>query len=62
MVKALLVLLALAAAGVGACTLIDDDPPTNHCTMNSDCFQAQGEHCDTARHVCVPGDAGVDAP
>ena len=57
----LLVVLAALAIG-GACTLIDSDPPTNTCKQDSDCFRAQGEHCDTSKHVCVPGDAGVDAP
>ncbi|MGE5185798.1 MAG: hypothetical protein ACM31C_27245 [Acidobacteriota bacterium] len=62
MVKRLVVAIALALAIGGACTLIDDDPPTNTCSQDSDCFRAQGEHCDPAKHVCVPGDAGVDAP
>jgi hypothetical protein len=61
-VKALVVVVALALAIGGVCTWIDDDPPTKTCKMDSDCFRAQGEHCDPARHACVPGDAGVDAP
>ncbi len=60
--RALLVAIAIAATAAGACTLLDGDPPKNTCTMDSDCFRAQGEHCDTQKHVCVPGDAGVDAP
>ena len=64
MVKRLALLLALgAAATVGACTLLDDDPPSNTCKSNSDCFRAQGETCNTQKHVCeVTTDAGVDAP
>jgi hypothetical protein len=57
------VVLALGTGVVvGACTLLEDDLPTNACKNTNDCFRAQGEHCDVMRHVCVPVDAGVDAP
>jgi hypothetical protein len=64
MVRRLALLLALAgAATVGACTLLDDDPPSNTCKIDSDCFRAQGETCNTQKHVCeMMVDAGVDAP
>lgn len=60
MVRWLLV-LALAA---GACTLLDTDPPGSTCKANSDCFQAQGEVCNTQTHHCEvkARDAGIDAP
>jgi hypothetical protein len=58
------VLLALAiGAAIGACNLLDDDPPTNTCSADTDCFRAQGEVCNKQTHVCEPkSDAGVDAP
>ena len=61
MVKRALLVLALA---LPACTLFDDGPPDNTCSSDKDCFRAQGEHCDLAKHECVTGDvdAGVDAP
>ncbi|MBV8756592.1 MAG: hypothetical protein JO257_04940 [Deltaproteobacteria bacterium] len=64
MVRRIALLLALvAAATVGACTLLDDDPPTNTCKSNSDCFRAQGETCNQTTHTCEQiMDAGVDAP
>jgi hypothetical protein len=64
MVKRLALLLALAgAATVGACTLLDDDPPSNTCKINADCFRAQGETCNMTTHKCEQTiDAGVDAP
>ena len=55
-------LLVLALTG---CTLFDDPPPSNTCKSDTDCFRAQGEHCDLGSHTCVMGpsvDAGVDAP
>ena len=59
----LAVILGLGAATtIGACTLLGDDPPTNTCKADNDCFRAQGEHCNLTTHSCVPGDAGVDAP
>jgi hypothetical protein len=55
-------LLALCVA-LTSCTLLDDGPPKNTCKSDSDCFRAQGEHCDMQKHVCVPPtDGGVDAP
>jgi hypothetical protein len=64
MVRRIAILLALAAgATVGACTLLDDDPPTNTCKSNNDCFRGQGETCNTTKHICeMTIDAGVDAP
>jgi hypothetical protein len=61
-VRLLLALALLAAACAGACALLDTDPPTNICKADTDCFRAQGEYCNTRTHLCVPGDAGVDAP
>ncbi len=61
MVRWLLVIALFASIG-GACTLFDDDPPDDSCSTNSDCFQAQGEVCDSMTHTCVVRDAGVDAP
>jgi hypothetical protein len=47
-------------ASISACTLLEDDPPKNVCTKNSDCFQAQGEVCNLDKKVCEPKmDAGV---
>ena len=62
MVK-LAVTAALAAFAIaGACTLLDDDPPTNTCKVDNDCFKAQ-EMCNAQTHTCVPKvDAGIDAP
>ena len=67
-----LLLLVLAAAGVGACTLFDEDPPDDSCMFDGDCFRAQGERCNQDTHRCEvpvidaavvgPVDAGVDAP
>ncbi len=64
MVRRIAILLALAAGTtIGACTLLDDDPPTNTCKTNTDCFRAQGETCNMTKHICeMTVDAGVDAP
>ena len=64
MVRRIAIVLALAAGTtIGACTLLDDDPPTNTCKTNADCFRAQGETCNTTKHICeMTIDAGVDAP
>jgi hypothetical protein len=63
MVRWLLV-LTLAAAGAGACTLFDDDPPSDSCMSDLDCFRAQGEVCNQQTKTCElrMTDAGVDAP
>jgi len=64
MVKRLALLLVLACgATVGACTLLDDDPPSNTCKTDNDCFRAQRETCNMTTHACEQTiDAGVDAP
>ena len=62
MVRLVAALALAAAAAAGACTLLDDDPPKNTCKSDSDCFRAQGEFCDTQKHLCVVRDAGVDSP
>lgn len=63
MVRWLLV-LALAAAGIGACTLFDEDPPGDSCTTDTECFRAQGEVCNQQTKRCEVRmtDAGVDTP
>jgi hypothetical protein len=59
----LLVAALLATCAISACTLFDDDPPSNTCQTNQDCFRAQGENCNQTTHVCeVTVDGGVDAP
>jgi len=59
----LLVAALFAIAAFGGCTLFDDDPPANTCKNNLDCFRAQGETCNTTKHVCeTTVDAGVDSP
>lgn len=60
MVTRWLIVLALATAG--ACTLFDKDPPDDSCTLDSDCFKAQGEKCVDNRCQVVTTDAGVDSP
>ena len=64
MVRRFALLLALAAGvSIGACNLLDDDPPSNTCKSNNDCFRAQGETCNQTKHICEQTiDAGVDAP
>lgn len=65
MVRRIAILLALAAGtSIGACTLLDDDPPTNTCKNDNDCFRAQNETCNQTKHICEQKtvDAGVDAP
>jgi hypothetical protein len=61
-VRLLLAAVLVASAIGGACTLLDDDPPTNTCKVDSDCFKTQ-EMCNTTSHTCVPKvDAGIDSP
>lgn len=57
-----LVVIALASAGVGACTLLDEDPPDDSCETDTDCFRAQGERCNQETKRCEVRvmDAGVD--
>lgn len=48
---------------LGACAVSEDRPDLS-CKADADCFQAQGEICDTVKHECVaqtPGgpDAGA---
>jgi hypothetical protein len=57
----LVVIMILAVTAIGACTLFEDGPPDNTCTVDQDCFRAQGEHCDQGSHTCIVVDAGVDA-
>jgi hypothetical protein len=52
----------LLAAGQ-ACTLLDDDPPDDSCSVDDDCFRSQGERCiDKRCQVPSTPDAGVDSP
>jgi hypothetical protein len=61
-VRALVAIALAAAVAIGACTLLDDDPPTNTCKVDNDCFRTQ-ETCSPQSHTCVPkADAGIDAP
>jgi len=62
MVRALLALVLAGLCGAAACTLFDDDPPDDSCSVDTDCFRAQGEICDAKTHRCVVRDAGIDAP
>ena len=44
------------------CTLFEDKPDRS-CKVSSDCFQAQGEVCDTMKGVCVSApDAQIFTP
>lgn len=62
MVRWALVIALGVAATIGACTLLDDDPPPNTCKVDNDCFRTQ-ETCNPQSHTCVPKpDAGIDAP
>ena len=58
-----IVVIAVAVAcAIGACTLLEDDPPPNTCKVDTDCFRTS-ERCDPTAHVCVAKpDAGIDAP
>lgn len=71
-----LLLISLALAAASACTLFDEDPPSDTCVTDTDCFRAQGEFCNQQTKRCqlrmldaaVPmpdaaiSDAEVDAP
>jgi hypothetical protein len=57
-VRWLALVVVAAIASFGACTLLDDDPPKNSCTKDSDCFKGQ-ELCDLDHHICIPVDAGA---
>ena len=60
MKRPLVVLAAAALAGsiVAACTLFHGDfPDEPACTSALDCFEAQGETCDTNTGQCVIFDA-----
>ena len=57
-----LVVFVLAIVGTGACTLFDTDPPDDSCTVDGDCFRAEGEKCVDKHCKVVTTDAGVDAP
>jgi hypothetical protein len=55
-VKAVILIVAL---GLGSCTL-GDERVSRSCKIAADCFQAQGERCNTTTNECelVP-DAGA---
>jgi hypothetical protein len=63
-IRCLVVAIVIAiGSAFGACTILDDDPPTNTCKGDNDCFRVQGERCNVQKHVCeLAADAGVDAP
>ncbi len=46
--------LWIALVFASGCTLFEDKPDKS-CKVSSDCFQAQGEICDTTKGVCVSG-------
>jgi hypothetical protein len=54
--------LLVALAVAGACTLFDEDLPSDACTTDTDCFRAQGEVCNQQTKTCEmrAADAGVD--
>lgn len=41
------------AASIGACTLLEDDPPRNTCKADLDCFTGI-ERCNLDAGVCEP--------
>ena len=57
-----LALVLTSLLSLGACAVSEDRPDLS-CKSDSDCFQAQGETCDTTKHVCVASapSAGPDA-
>jgi hypothetical protein len=53
-VRAAILLVALAGCALG------DEKVSKHCTKAADCFQAQGEFCNTTTNECeVMPDAGT---
>jgi hypothetical protein len=46
--------LLVAVLFASGCTLFEDKPDKS-CKVSSDCFQAQGETCNTNKGVCVSG-------
>lgn len=52
------VISVVLALGIGACTLLGDDPPSSACTSDADCF-TNVERCNLDEKVCEPApDAG----
>lgn len=54
-------LLLLCAVALGGCSLFEDLPDKS-CKVQADCFAAQGEFCDTTKHVCVQGPDAMPTP
>lgn len=53
----LVVVLAVFALGIAACTLLGEDVPANTCKVDDDCF-TDLERCNTDAGVCVAADGG----
>lgn len=45
---------SLLALLLGGCSLFHDEYPSGSCRVNTECFQAQGEHCNTVTRRCEP--------